>query len=82
MEMSGGGLIKQKEQYGKQCVNKKGKEGAMGNKTPKERRDRLDCLAPLEEPLNISEQENYKSKRDWTTRNSMSLLENWVNPKQ
>lgn len=54
----------------------------MGNKTPKERRDRLDCLAPLEEPLNISEQENYKSKRDWTTRNSMSLLENWVNPKQ
>ena len=54
----------------------------MGNKTPKERRDHLDCLAPLGEPLNIFEQENYKSKRDWTARNSMSLQENWVNPKQ
>lgn len=34
----------------------------MGNKTPKEKRDHLDCLAPLGEPLNIFEQENYTIK--------------------
>lgn len=72
MEMSGEGLLKQKESYGKQCAIKKGKvrgpptvqpwRGAVGNRTPMERRDHLDYLAPLGETLNIFEQENYTIK--------------------
>lgn len=87
MEMSGEGLFKQKE-YGKLCVNKKGKvsdppavepwRGAVGNKTPKEMRDHFDRGA-IEHFLS---KKIIQSKREWTTRNSMSLLENRVNPKQ
>lgn len=63
MEMTGEGLLRQKEQHGRRCVNNKGKAGdlstvehwreTVGNKTPKERRGHLDCLAPLGKPLNI-----------------------------
>lgn len=87
MEMRGEGLLRQKEQHGKRCVNKKGEvgdpstvahwRGTVGNKTPQEKREHLACLALLGEPLNIFLNEKImQSKKDWTKRNGMSPLEN------
>lgn len=87
------GLLRQKEQYGRRCVNNKGKAGdpstvkywrkTVGNKTTKERRGHLDCLAPLGKPLNIfSRRKIIQSKRDGARRNSMKPLENKLNPEQ
>lgn len=57
------GTWRRYEQHGRRCVNNKGEAGdpstvdhwreTVGNKTPRERRGHLDCLAPLGKTLNI-----------------------------